>query len=359
MPTTPKKRVLWLDLLRVTAIFAMVLLHVCTGNFLGLDSAWRTADPAGLSWQALNLFDCLTRFCVPVFCMISGVFFLDPEREIPFKKLFSKNIRRVALAFVGASALYALLGPVLRGETLSFSTLVSMVKNGILGHYHLWFLLMLIGFYLVVPLLRKICENRKSMEYFLLLAFVFTFLQNAALLVPGVSSLVAVQAGNMSVGLVTGFVGYFVLGSYLYRFPLKPVWQKWVCIGGGAALVLTVVTGGILSLVTGVAEDALYGYLLPNTLLEAMAVFLLFRQWFEKKEWSEKTTQVIETLSRYSFGVYLVHDLFNMLLHRLGVTALSFFPLLSVPVLTAAVLAASIGVTALLYRIPLLKKYIL
>ncbi len=359
MSDTSKSRVLWLDLLRVTAIFAMVLLHVCTGNFQGLDSAWRTADPTGFSWQVLHIFDCLTRFCVPVFCMISGVFFLDPDREMPFKKLFSKNIRRVVLAFVATSAVYALLGPVIRGNALSFSTLVSVVKNGVLGHYHLWFLLMLIGFYLIVPLLRKICAERKSMEYFLLLTFLFTFVYNAALLIPGIRSVAAVQAGNMSVNLTAGFTGYFVLGSYLTRFPLGEKARRWVYLGGAAALLLTIAAGGILSLVTGVAEDALYGYLLPNTLLEAAAVFLLFQQLFSNKTWSDKQEKVILTLSRYSFGVYLTHDLFNMLLHRLGVTALTISPILMVPVLTAVVLAASIGLTALLYRIPVLKKYIL
>ncbi len=356
---TANKRVLWLDLLRVVAIFAMVLLHVCTGNFLGLDSAWRSADPTGFSWQILNLFDCLTRFCVPVFCMISGVFFLDPDRELPFKKLFSKNIRRIVLAFIVTSAVYALLGPVIRGEALSFGTLVSVVKNGVLGHYHLWFLLMLIGFYLIVPLLRKICADRKSMEYFLLLTFIFVFLYNAVCLLPGLGSLATVQAGKMSVGLVTGFVGYFVLGSYLTRFPLSQRSCTFVYIGGAVALFTTVVMNGLLSFTSGVAQEGLYGYLLPNTLLESAAVFLLFHQLFAKKEWSEKQQKVILTLSRYSFGVYLIHDLFNMLLHRLGITALTVSPLLAVPVLTAVVLAASIGVTALLYRIPLLKKYIL
>lgn len=354
-----EQRILWLDLLRVTAIFAMVLLHVFTGNFAGGDSAWRSLNPDSLSWQVLNVYDCLVRFCVPVFCMISGVFFLDPKREQPFSKLFSKNIRRLCLAFIVSSLLYAALGPILRAEPLSAGTLLSAAKNIVFGHYHLWFLLMLIGFYLIVPLLRKICDDRKTIEYFLLLTLIFTFLQNALLLIPQLKNLLEIQAGKMSLYLVTGYVGYFVLGSYLVRFPLKAAARRWIYAGGICAFIGTAAAGGFWSFHTGVASDAPYGYLLPNTLLESAAVFLLFQQLGDSKTWSDRAGRIIGALSRYAFGVYLVHDLFNMLLHRFGVTALSFSPILSVPLLAVTVFLCSLLASALLHKIPLLRKYIL
>ena len=48
-----------------------------------------------------------------------------------------------------------------------------------------------------------------------------------------------------------------------------------------------------------------------------------------------------------------------MLLRRLGITAAAFLPALSVPVLAAAVFATSFGITCLLRKIPLFRKYLM
>lgn len=356
---TRRERVVWLDLLRIFSILAMVFLHAFTGNYLGNDSAWRVADPATLDWQILNVFDCLVRFCVPAFCMISGVFFLDPEREQPIKKLFSKNILRIAISFIVWSGVYAVLGIFLRGETLGMSALVGAVKNAAFGHYHLWFLLMLIGFYLLVPFLRKIAADQKLCRYFIILCILCNFLQNAVLLVGPLANYVEIQANKLSLGFVSGYVGYFMLGSYLYRFPPKAAVRRWLYAGGVAAFVLTVLLVGLQGYLEGEANGALYEYLLPNTLLESVAVFLFFRARFEHKTYSAKAVKAISFLSACSFGVYLTHDLFNMLLHRFGFTALTVSPLVAVPIITVVVCGCALLLTAVLRKIPVVNKYIL
>ncbi len=356
---TKQTRVIWLDLLRVFAILAMVFLHTFTGNYTGADSAWRLADPTTLNWQILNLFDCLVRFCVPVFCMISGVFFLDPAREQPIKKLYSKNILRIAVSFIVWAGLYAVAGIFLRGEALGIGALTGAVKNAAFGHYHLWFLLMLIGFYMLVPFLRKIAADKTLSAYFILLCLVFNFLENAVLLIAPLANYVAIQSNKLSLGFVSGYVGYFMLGSHLYRYPPTRLLRRWLYAAGVAAFAVTAALVGLQGYLTGEANGDLYEYLLPNTLLEAVAVFLFFRARFENKTYSEKTVRVISFLSASSFGVYLTHDLFNMLLHRLGVTALTFTPLLSVPLLTVIVCGCAVLLTTLLRKIPVVSKYIL
>ena len=93
-------RVVWIDLLRIFCVFSMMLIHVAA-------SRWQSVNPTTFSWQVFNFYDCLVRFCVPVFVMISGVFFLDSNRQLTYKKLFSKNIIRIITAFVFWSFAYA------------------------------------------------------------------------------------------------------------------------------------------------------------------------------------------------------------------------------------------------------------
>ena len=354
-----KERVIWLDILRIFSILAMVFLHTFTGNFLGADSAWRVADPATLDWQILNIFDCLVRFCVPAFCMISGVLFLDPAKDQPIKKLFSKNILRIAVSFAVWSVVYAVAGIFLRGETFGVAALVGAVKNTALGHYHLWFLLMLIGFYMVVPLLRHIAADKTLSTYFLVLCFVFHFLENAAMLVTPLANFVQIQSDKLSLGFVGGYIGYFLLGNHLYRYPPSQKVRRLLYAAGVVSFLLTAAFVGANGYLNGKADGALYEYLLPNTFFEATAVFLFFRARFENKTYSDKAVRVIGFLSALSFRVYLTHDLFNMLLHRLGFTALTVTPLLSVPLLTVIVSGAALLLTTVLRKIPVFNKYAL
>ncbi len=354
-----KTRVIWLDILRISSILAMVFLHTFTGNFQGADSAWRVADPATLDWQILNIFDSLVRFCVPAFCMISGVLFLDPAKDQPIKKLFSKNILRIAVSFAVWSGVYAVAGIVLRGEALGFGALAGAVKNTMFGHYHLWFLLMLIGFYLVVPFLRHIAADKTLSFYFLVLCFVCHFLENAVMLVTPLANFVEIQSNKLSLGFVGGYVGYFMLGNHLYRYPPTKGVRHLLYAAGVVSFLFTAAITGVGGYLTGQADGALYEYLLPNTFFEAAAVFLFFRARFENKTYSDKAIKCIGFLSASSFGVYLTHDLFNMLLHRLGFTALTVTPLLSVPLLTVIVSGAALLLTAVLRKIPVFNKYAL
>ena len=90
----------YLDYLRVSATFAVMSLHIAADN-------WLNAGVRSFEWQVFNFYDSLVRFGVPVFVMISGALFLNPDKYIPVKKLYTKYIFRIAAAFVFWSFLYA------------------------------------------------------------------------------------------------------------------------------------------------------------------------------------------------------------------------------------------------------------
>jgi surface polysaccharide O-acyltransferase-like enzyme len=264
----------------------------------------------------------------------------------------------MAIVFILAAGGYGLFANLLRAGTASRAVAVAAIKDMMFGHYHLWFLLMLIGFYIAVPLLRKLTADKKTTQYFLLLWVVLTILQNAAMLLPPVANFVEIQAGKLSLSVAAGFAGYFVLGHYLYQYPPTKTVRKVIYAGGLVALAVTVLfttMGGL----NGHKWEALYGYLLPNTLLETAALFLFVREKLENATLSEKTVKVIGFLSSVSFGEYLTHDLFNLVLHKIGVTALSASALLTVPLLTLLVSGCAIGLTVLLKKIPKLGDYLL
>ena len=73
----------------------------------------------------------------------------------------------------------------------------------------------------------------------------------------------------------------------------------------------------------------------------------------------EKLNSIIEKMSKYSFGAYLVHVLImEQLDKRLGLNTLSLNPILAILMISVIVFIISFIISALLNKIPIIKKYV-
>ena len=222
---------------------------------------------------------------------------------------------------------------------------------------------MIVGLYLIVPLLRPIAQNETLLRYFLLLALVFNFLlpQLGALL-----SLFSWQlyssylslSGMLYYHFTLGFAAYFMLGRYLSRKELSPKAARWCYALGVAGLIVTVVMTSYASRRLDTATVLFYNYDSVGVLLMCLAVFVFARRHLNFPSLGEKGHARIRALSRWSFGAYLVHPLFiEMFDQFLGVNTLSCNAFFSVPLLTLLIGALSFLVSALLSRVPIVNKY--
>lgn len=227
----------------------------------------------------------------------------------------------------------------------------------------MWFLFMIVGLYLIVPLLRPIAQNETLLRYFLLLALVFNFLlpQLGALL-----SLFSWQlyssylslSGMLYYHFTLGFAAYFMLGHYLSRKELSPKAARWCYALGVAGLIVTVVMTSYASRRLGTATVLFYNYDSVGVLLMCLAVFVFARRHLNFPSLGEKGHARIRALSRWSFGAYLVHPLFIETFDQfLGINTLSCNAFFSVPLLTLLIGALSFLVSALLSRVPIVNKY--
>ena len=145
MEQTGSQRVACYDVLRVAATFAVVALHLSAQHWLDVDVSSR-------AWFAFNLYCTTGKWSVPIFVMISGALFLG--RDTPICTILKKNVLRMVYVFVFWSGCYALISLLFR-HSPPFDVLSQFVT----GHYHLWFLFMIVGLYLLIPLLRPIVQN--------------------------------------------------------------------------------------------------------------------------------------------------------------------------------------------------------
>ena len=171
-----KERLIYPDILRIVSVFGVLVIH-------SISIFWDNIPVKTGSWAAFACIDSIFRFVVPVFVMISGMFMLSPEKDRGIKNLYSKNILHILTSFIFWSFLYALFNNIPTNPEICFS-IKDFILSFIKGEYHLWFLFMIAGLYIVTPILRKIINDKKLTEYFLAIWFVFCLFANFAKLIP-------------------------------------------------------------------------------------------------------------------------------------------------------------------------------
>ena len=132
-----------LDLLRILAIFTIVLIHVSPQGYLKV-------DVHSGEWTVMNLITCLSCWNVPVFYMISGALFLGKKRNQPIRELYGKSILRIVTCFVFWSAFYGAFYCFMTGKGKW-----TFLNQFLRGHYHMWFMFVILGLYWVTPLIRQ------------------------------------------------------------------------------------------------------------------------------------------------------------------------------------------------------------
>lgn len=342
-------RLAYADLLRVFATIAVIVLHLA-GSQMGVVSV---TSPA---WRVFNVYDALVRWCVPVFVMLSGMFMLDPHKGLPTAKLFFHNALRILICLVFWGGVYAVVEYVAAGGRFTLWGLWGAILNAFRGntHYHLWFLYMILGLYLVTPILRAFCRgaSRWDFHYFFIIAFLFaSLLPTAFYFWPNSTAVLHTWYDKLGVQLVMGYVGYYVAGYYLKEYTISRLAEALIYVFGVIGAVVTVWGTRVLSLRAGGLVDVFYGYHSPTVVCFSVAIFVLFRYVLGVSD-ERSRKQRLGGVARISFGIYLVHDLFIMILRSLGITTLSFAPVASVPLLSAVVFLCAFALAWLISHIP-------
>jgi surface polysaccharide O-acyltransferase-like enzyme len=337
------KHIPWLDAARIIAIFGVILIHVTASVFGDSRSDFYTI-------QIANAFDSLARISVPLFAMISGSLLLNTETPL----LSVKNkILKVAFPLVFWSIIYALY--INNWSPLPFDffkSIVSIFQSPIM--YHLWFVYMIIGIYIILPLLHPIAEklisNQKLSFYF----FSLWFLINS-LTIYFPFSLIKL----MAIGDFMSWPGYFILGYYLAYTKQIPDISKTALLF--VLLLAVLCTFGLTWYFNSNTNfiplnEIAYNYFSPNVVIASVAAFL----WLKQLTISNYFAKILSFLSTLVFPVYFMHLLIIAILTGgvLGFSIDQFFihPIIGILLLTASTLVLSLLLALIAKKIPYLSK---
>ena len=350
-PTEPT-RLVWLDLLRITASVLIVALNLTSVQL-------RTLPLNAHAWQPINLYLGAARAATPLFTMVSGILFLGLGKQRTFKQLLQGPVRKITVIYVVWSLIYALftLLSTPAGTGTLFGRFASLVVS---SHYHLWFLPVLISLYLLSPFLQLIVDQ--AGEHMLRYAAVLLVLGllGHTLVLSGdllpMADWVSTIAEKFPIGKVLLFAGYFLLSNYLLRHfsadrKVSPVIYGLGLLGALANAAVT----WLASQRMGATDLRFSDPLSMMTFFTAAAVFLVFRTQVSKIAFSERARSLIANLSRLTLGVFLVHPLVIFFLEKaFGLSLLSFSAVLSVPLLTLLVFFLSAGLIFAVKKLPFL-----
>ena len=164
-----------ISFLRITATLAVVWLHTCS-------TLVENRNIFNLSWQQIQFYNSAyhaMNWAVPVFFMITGALLLNPMKEITIEKSVKKYIMRIFYPLCFWGIIYAFLMILSNEKRIGFYMLPKSIEYVIEGKSfsHLWYLYVLIGIYLILPLIKSFINNccKRDIDYLLFVLFIMDF----------------------------------------------------------------------------------------------------------------------------------------------------------------------------------------
>lgn len=331
-------RILYVDLLRIIATFSVVLLHVAAGN-------WGNVALGTFEWSVFNFYDSVSRFGVPIFVMISGMLLLDSDKKITIRDIYTRYITKIVVTFILWSFFYALY----KSSNTNEFNIDMFLKNILFGHYHMWYLYMIVGLYIITPFIKRMVEDKKLIEYYLILSLLFTSIIPILVKIFNLENF-NTFIGKFQVNFVLGYTGYYIGGYYLHKYSLNKHKQYLIYFLGIIGLFCTYLFTNILSIKTGTANSTFYSNFSPTVIIVSLAIFVFFKYEVSKLKLKQNTVNLVNTVSSCCFRVYLVYDFFIIFLSKKGISTLSR-PVISVPITAIIVFTLSFIVSLLLRKI--------
>ncbi len=317
------ERIVFLDWLRVIACFMVILVHCIEPFYLGGPEGTYIASKANALWT--TLINSALRPAVPLFVLASSYLLFPLKTDTG--TFFRKRFVRVLIPFLIWTLLYIFIPPFGSGlkpditgglKTLIFNFV--MTSSG-----HLWFVYMLLGVYLLMPLLspwiEKVSQNEER-GFLILWAFttILPLLRPVAAAVAGSPNLWGECPWNPygTFYYVSGFIGFLVLGHYFRKHVGEISWKKTFAIAVPFWLIgFAVTSGGFWYFIpdaqgypvsapyeTAVEMETTWNFCTFGVMMQTVAYFLLIRKitasgWFYE--------HFVLPVSKLSYGIYLMH----------------------------------------------------
>jgi surface polysaccharide O-acyltransferase-like enzyme len=331
----------------------MVLMYHATTE--PYNSAGMSVGQYAVLWWSTTVYQSLVLMGVPLFVMLSGALLLQPSKvNEPIRVFLKKRLSRIGIAFLFWSIIYFAWDNLVNHTVLTVNYVIQKFLSGG-AYYQFWFIYLIMGLYLITPILRILVAyaDRKILRYLIALWFIAV----------GVIPLFHLITGfgvDDSLFVLGGYIGYFILGFYLIGVEVKTkiLWRLLI-----VAVVWTII--GLLLMAYPfhyLGQYYFFAYTLSaNIILATVAVYMLLskrpRDWpGTSHPWLRRLVHSISvnTLPIFFFHVIVLETLNRGLLgFKISLTQIT--PIVEIPLVTIVVLFLTLALILLAKKIPILR----
>ena len=373
-----KEHIVWVDILRVTACFLVIVSHSCD-PFVG------QFDNNHYEFLTGAFIGSFVRPCVPLFVMISGVLLLPVNMDM--STFYKKRAKRLIAPFVFWSMMLPVLyylyihsgieiiSPNIVTEdhtlTATLIKLYTFLFNFSYDTTALWYVYMLIGLYLFMPIIGAWLKqaSKKDIQWFLRIWIISMCLPYLQMLAP----LLGYNGNYGNMGLLgvcdwnpygmfyyfSGFLGYVVLSYYLTHHPLSWDWKRTLSVATPLfAIGYAITSGGFI--LTQEYYPGSYANLEIIWYFSGINVFLMtFSVFIIMQKIKVKSSPFFKKTAALTFGIYLCHFIFVQLGYDLIYPNIPVPPFLKIVMIAVFTFAVSLLVIWLMSLNKITRKVIM
>lgn len=375
-----QERIVWIDWMRVMACFMVMVVHSTEPFYLGGEGSLILSE-SNAYWAAF--FDSVVRCCVPLF-VIASSYLLFPLKQSA-SEFARRRAARILIPFILWSVFYACYW----GDPIS--NLKDLIFNFNYSAGHLWFVYMLVGLYMLMPLLSPWAERvqKKELTAYIGLWFFTTW-------IPLIRDWASAEPFAMTYGptgiprqalyplwgeaswntygtfyYFSGFIGYLLLGLWLRKFGKEISFAKSMAYGIPSFLVgFSIVIGGFLRRVFEMADGQFpVGHLIndavwwettwcndtPGVVLMTVGLTLIMKNISDSGAFYRS---ILLPVSKASYGMYLSHMVVLAVFASLYAELIPSTPLIILATVVSTFITVAVC-AVIIQRIPVIGKYIM
>lgn len=345
----PDGKMYSIDRLRVFATLAVVMIHICMTE---VENSSLAAIGAG-NYAIYSVGYNMVRWAVPVFIMMSGRLLLSPNKEISENKLRHYILRMISVLLVFGTV-YAAMEIVFESGLEEGYLLLPKAILRVLqmkSWDHLWYLYCLIGLYIMTPFAKAAMKNITERQLWRLLCVLF-FLN---FFIPALNMMTGKQFSTFYISANQYFY-YYLMGYYLSIEKNCILRNRKVVYSAGAISFAVMSIWDAMKIIY--CDDYSHWIRKANFLIPSMAI-AVFVFFITNHRMNIQEGRVLKSISRCSFGIYLIHPLYVNIFYKVLHIAPTSFPIVfGIAFLFVIVFAASWASAWIMTKIPMLNRII-
>ncbi|WP_265504949.1 acyltransferase [Providencia rustigianii] len=336
-----------INVLKVLSIFGVILFHVSL-------EYGKYGNPG---WLSSMTYTAISRYCVPVFFMISGAMILGKNDTI--KEFFIKRINKIFIPLVAWSLIYYFFFSWILGNDITIKgILISLLVKP--AAIHLWFLYAIIGFYLIALMYMYIREDKKKI--------IFAYYTSIWFLIGSLVPFIRVYIPSIPWDLGTpyfynetyqllNYSGYFIAGYLLLNVTTirnRSYLSIFTFIASAIAMLFLFILDSTKAQST-IQYAGEFRY--PLSAIMAFSIFFLFanKESFHNK----KISNIISKIADVTFGIYLCHVIIiTGVVHFIIPILDPSYAIVYIPLLTILIFICGYCFTSLIKKVYFLKRIV-